>query len=372
MLDKQHKKEKYLKKIINSCSHDEILKLYISAINQKNLKLLKYLIKFNTEEYDFIRLMYNENGLSKNRLKFILRHQNGPFRISKDLIQTLIDDYSSLLDTIFKNFHIYDINFILDCCLYYKNKIPLSSLELCQKILKYEKDDFEYYLKDFYDKSNGLLLYACHAENELLLKCLIQNELTDCENNKYDKYDMSPLCYACEKSNETIVKHLIDYGFDVNDGYYYTPLISACKSNKEKIVKCLIEHGADVNKASYKEIELGGDFYYKKNKYPLTVACKKGNEGIVKCLIENGANGNISNLKGETPLLIACGNNNEGIVKYLIENIKNIDDREKNEALYIACKNRYETIVKILIKHNANVKIKMKYEAPIILSCEKQ
>ena len=94
--------------------------------------------------------------------------------------------------------------------------------------------------------------------------------------------------------------------------YEETPLYWACYRNNLEIVKLLLKNGAkeSVNKAGeYEET-------------PLYWACYRNNLEIVKLLLKNGAKESVNKagVYGDTPLYLACYNNNPGIVKLLLEN----------------------------------------------------
>jgi len=111
-----------------------------------------------------------------------------------------------------------------------------------------------------------LILLLKNNGEEQIIKNLIDH---GSNLNEKTRYRMSPLCFACEKENETAVKYLIDYGCDVNYGHYFTPLASSCKNNNLNIVKCLIEHGANINKIIYKFDDNGVEVEWD---CPLTIA----------------------------------------------------------------------------------------------------
>ncbi|KAG4095065.1 ankyrin repeat-containing domain protein [Neocallimastix lanati (nom. inval.)] len=105
--------------------------------------------------------------------------------------------------------------------------------------------------------------------------------IANIKNSRYTRkiWDKTPLCIACEKRNEKIIKYLVEQGTDVNKGNNRaeTPLHDACNNENEDLIKYLVEHGADINKENIN------------NEIPLFIACERGIEKIIKYLVEHGA-----------------------------------------------------------------------------------
>jgi len=272
---------------------------------------------------DIFTSILEKDELNDKRIKFILRNEKGSLRISSSLIENLIfGEYIFLLDIIFSNLKLFDNEFILNCCVCYKYKKPLSNSELEKLISKYNissDDECKVYLND-----TDYLLIACKNENERYVNFLIENRIKLDDKNNI-------LCEAYKHNNINIVKRLIDYGLHVEGGLYIesgysiegeTPLTNACFLRNAAIIKLLLENDVDVNREIRKDIRndnknekdnndddvndddindddvndddvnnyfdsdgdelpyLGFNVYY-----PLTIACEKNNEAIVKLLI---------------------------------------------------------------------------------------
>lgn len=81
----------------------------------------------------------------------------------------------------------------------------------------------------------------------------------------------------------------------------------ACGTENESIVKHLVSNGADVNLCDFAGVS------------PLYIACLKGHDNIVQILLSNGANINLWTKYGSSPLYIAFAFRNCEIVKTLLE-----------------------------------------------------
>ncbi|KAL6589059.1 ankyrin repeat-containing domain protein, partial [Neocallimastix sp. 'constans'] len=119
-----------------------------------------------------------------------------------------------------------------------------------------------------------------NAHYQILTKHFIERDLGDTPLGCVIKiWDKTPLCIACEKRNEKIIKYLVEQGTDVNKGNNRaeTPLHDACNNENEDLIKYLVEHGADINKENIND------------EIPLFIACERGIEKIIKYLVEHGA-----------------------------------------------------------------------------------
>jgi len=416
--------DKYLNAIIDNNGNEEtlnlinfekfnkfevIFQLTLLAIDNENKVLLNYLLNKHIEQYypseDIVQYIYKKDELNKKRINFIIKNENKSFRLSSSLIKELINqENETMLDEIFSNLMFFDNQFIIECCIYNKNKVPLSVSDLDSKIDKYKIFNIDH--KKYYAYNIIKYMYiACENNNIKFLKFLIHNVI----NIEY--FNLNTLCKLMEDKKLSIMNYLINYGMDVNkkesalidiDGKNYdsnlvTPLIVACRYSKEKLVECLIEHGANVNEVmkdgntaltvscSYNEenkneniikylIDHGADVNKKGNQYmaingekysdgkykigvtPLIIACKYGYEMVKKYLVNHGANVNEAMEDGNTALIVACKyneeNENENIIKYLIDNGANVNEKG-NQCIKINRENYYDG----------------KYKIPLIIAC---
>ena len=114
--------------------------------------------------------------------------------------------------------------------------------------------------------------------------------------SNYKKYGASPLCFAAETGNDSMVRLLLEAGEDVNqssnDGT--TPLMTACfLSTAPAVVKILLAHRANVNATNDRATTA------------LLLASQKGNAAIVRLLLEAGAKVNVKSASGNTPIGLA-------------------------------------------------------------------
>ena len=119
-----------------------------------------------------------------------------------------------------------------------------------------------------------------------------------------------PLRSAANHGNINAVKHLIDFGADVNikSTTGVTPLLLACKGNHLDIVDILLKYAAHVNvETDEKET-------------PLTASCTNGNLQIVNSLLWNSTVPDLDqqNHTGKRPLEIAIDNYHFEIAMALI------------------------------------------------------
>ncbi|OUM61484.1 hypothetical protein PIROE2DRAFT_12481, partial [Piromyces sp. E2] len=246
----------------------------------------------------------------------------------------LMDNWT-LLNILFKYSRFFDTEVIIEFCLCYKNKQPLSKNDLENIISKYKIEP---------DYEGDYLYQACKKRNDKMVKFLIEHGVN---TNEEIHFSNLPLTLAsedgnlaivkllvehavsCENGHEDIVKYLVEKGADINeDG----PLVKACEKGNESIVKYLIEHGVDINQTRYFDTSL-------------SLAIRYEHENIIQYLIAHGADVNKSG-----PLVYACGNGNEALVKYLVERGAKVNQNDdfRTSPLIEACRFGYENIVKYL------------------------
>lgn len=124
-------------------------------------------------------------------------------------------------------------------------------------------------------------------------------------------------CYASVEPELTLairqgrlseVRTLLSEGANVNardEGEEQTPLMWAVQMNNETMVRVLLEAGAAVNSAD------------NSGRTALMFAASKGNPEIVQMLLNWGADVRVRNAAGVTALTIANSNRHFGIVKLL-------------------------------------------------------
>jgi len=379
---------------IKESSNNYKIELFIKDIDNRDLENLKISInnikKINAKKIDIPLELYENGFLTSDRLNFIIKNCKDILYISSSLQKILIKNNEiQLLQIIFDNFKFYDNEFIKTLLHQYKNKSSTSITNLNEIISKDQyKISTDHSKEDFQD----YFVKACEYEFENIIKYFIEH---GADVNKVNKYNITPLFFACKSGNENLVKYLIEHGADIKivDIHGYSPLFMACQSGNENLVKYLVEIGAYVNKANGNKetplycacekgnikiakylIEHGADIKIVdiRGYSPLFMACESGNENLVKYLVEVGADINKESYSGKTPLFMACESGNANLVKYLVElgiDIT-IEDTRDETALFIACRDGNEKIVKYLVEHGADINKKNQWaETPLFFAC---
>lgn len=178
----------------------------------------------------------------------------------------------------------------------------------------------------------------------------------------------TPLIYAVARSNQEIVKLLVEAGASVNETNKHgaTALFHTFYTKDLEIIRYLISNGADINKPDNKGSTLVGN------------CCSLGKLDLIALLFELGANFNVIDGVGQPAIYLAAmtetNSNKQGLVKYLVEqgvdiNIKN---KKGDTPLHKACFWGQSNIVKLLIHNGANVTIKNNMnDDPITVACKK-
>jgi len=260
----------------------------------RNKEKIKYLYdknnKCNTEK-DIIYEMNNQTLLKSERLKILIKLCTPILNTSSSLIKRLMKENSKeILEILFKNhYRFIDRYIIIDFLNYYKNQIPISTVELFVKINN-EKYTISTDIKKHY---NYNYYFYCSYQ--------------------YNSYYY--LFNVCESGNKAALKFLLEHGANINieniEGE--TPLFTACKNGNTNLVQYLVEKGADINKEN------------RKGETPLFNPCSSENINLVQYLVEKGAKVNKKSYYDKTPLFLACKNGNEDLVNYLIDHIPDED-----------------------------------------------
>ena len=204
------------------------------------------------------------------------------------------------------------------------------------------------------------LLQAVHAQN--LITAIEAKDYASVEGqlqsgakvNKPVKSGQFPLWVAVWNNDTAMVKLLLKYGADVNqgfkakDGQKITCLDIACQEGLEAVVRLLVEGGAGVDIKS-----VGGHT-------PLRVAARNGRTEIVKYLVAKGAEIDTKGNDLATPLEHAAGKGHLEIVAFLLEQGANINhqDKDRDCPLGEAAKGGREEVVKYLLAKGADTSLK--------------
>ncbi|KAG4097117.1 ankyrin repeat-containing domain protein [Neocallimastix lanati (nom. inval.)] len=262
---------------------------FIKAIDSSNINKIKSLAKNNNNDKnkrDIVSEIYIENKLTPERLKYIIEINIKELYISSFLIKELINkDEFELLELIFNNLKFYNNEFMKWLLHQYKNKTPISLMDLNQEISN-EKFKIS---TDIYDYNSSItyLNEAIKVGNKHIIHYLIEHVV---DINKENVDGESPIFFGLEEHGVDITKEDRDGG---------TPLFDACYDGNKELVQYLVEElRADINK----EVEDGFT--------PLFCACQSGNNNLVKYLVEElGADINKEDRDGRTPLFDACYKN---------------------------------------------------------------
>ena len=155
------------------------------------------------------------------------------------------------------------------------------------------------------------------------------------------------LLKACRNGVLDKVIYLIeDNAVDIEckDRYDQTPLSFACENGHLEVVKFLVKHNADIES---KDI-LG--------RTPLSYACSLGNLEVVKFLVEHSADVDSKDKNGKTPLIHAGAllwrSNRLPIVLLLIEHNAKVDQHTSGEA-------QHYLILRKALRQSGSVKFKV-------------
>lgn len=193
-----------------------------------------------------------------------------------------------------------------------------------------------------YDKyENTPLEYACLCGNYSMVKFIAENE-----KSPYFSQDNS-LFYAAAYGDRGIIRCLIENGYDINmkDGYGGNALEWAAQENRISNAKMLIEGGCDVN-------NLNGD-----GMTALYTACAEGNTDMARLLLDNNAEPDRT--EDATPLIIASCYGKIECVKLLLEHGTDVNtiDNEGRTALFYAMAYRQDKVEKLLSDNGASYDI---------------
>ncbi|KAF0693396.1 Aste57867_15649 [Aphanomyces stellatus] len=131
---------------------------------------------------------------------------------------------------------------------------------------------------------------------------------------------------ACSNGNLNACKYLFMNGMYLNEPNKrgHTPLYYAADCGNLSLVKWMVSNGADIDtdysrKASSSTASADGDRRYDQAFTPLQVACVKGHVDIVDFLVECNADLGGCSLHGVTALHFACHQGQKAIAKVLLE-----------------------------------------------------
>jgi len=216
---------------------------------------------------------------------------------------------------------------------------------------------------------------------------LLKTNLEDNNGNRVEE-GIPPLHQACEKGLEIKVKLFLDYGEDVNllDKYDNSPLHYACTYDRINVVKILLQHpNININIKCFKS-----------RITPFLCAAYNKNIKMMELLLDKGANINACDSNGASALFNLCKKENKDVFKFLLDRHINAKIQDKSgmtilhliavsgekdlaplilqydpsiidyqdiygrTALHYASINNNQEAIKFFLQNNANVKLKDK------------
>ena len=172
------------------------------------------------------------------------------------------------------------------------------------------------------------LLYNYVSDNNTIFYNLCLNRISNIFHISARENKFYPLIFYYERIIDMFPS---SNPFDIPDKYNRTPLHYACYYSHKKFAEILIDFGCQINVTDVH------------NNTPLHLAVLSGNHALVKKLIINGANKNIVNDKNKKPIDLAKENNNFLLIDLLSDKglfsfkaIQSIKNQEKDSILLIS------------------------------------
>ncbi|KAH9055788.1 ankyrin repeat-containing domain protein [Lactarius deliciosus] len=191
--------------------------------------------------------------------------------------------------------------------------------------------------------------------------------------NARDKYQATPLHFACSHGNFETALVLLDHGAEVNarNDNGQTPLHSISPSSfssaddNSRLAQLLLEHGADVNardKDQETPLHLACSMLMIETvqETPLHAACSLGNFEIALVLLDHGADIWAQNADGQIPLHSVrrspFHSEHGYLARLLLECGVDVNAQDKNQEtpLHLASYRSLPMIVEVLLDHGAD------------------
>lgn len=193
---------------------------------------------------------------------------------------------------------------------------------------------------------NGTGLYGLHAallcgahEN---VPSIIQS---GCDVNALDRRGLTPLVYAAETGDLSLVKMLLEAGADPNlhSQKWQLALAAAYDKQGQLVHDLLVQYGGGLQAMKERQVSA------------LVHACSRGDESLVRTLVANGADVNAASSAG-TALYRACQQGSEQIVQLLLENNADagLTGGTYGFPLQAACISGHASIVELLLEAGAD------------------
>jgi len=223
-----------VKYYIKSIEHTNLNKFILGACENKDPKVIEYLIEYFKID---VNLIYNNNDTSLLKYAYDLHN----YCVFETLLKLGANPNKLYIFTLGK----YKMTFAHVFCIH-------GSIENIKLLINYNVN-----LQINDDHGCKPIYYVCNEQylNQDLMTQLLSNDVdvnSICDNN-----GNMPIHLAAQNNNVSLLKYLIRSGANVNSiGHMnYTPLHYACTNENIDIIQLLVKSGADVNACAYSFID---------------------------------------------------------------------------------------------------------------------
>lgn len=195
------------------------------------------------------------------------------------------------------------------------------------------------------------LMYAAEEGQLSVVQFLIEK---GAKVNQQDKEGRTALAYAAEERQTEVVRFLLDKGADLalRDNNGHSALDHAAEENAEGVVKLLL-----TTKEGAKQV--------RENASILINASEEGALPVVRQLKEAGANINAADEDGTTPLMAASEEGQEQVVQYLLSAGAEVNAKTKQgwTALSYAARENQPEAIRLLLAKKADIEARCTYRS---------
>lgn len=195
------------------------------------------------------------------------------------------------------------------------------------------------------------LMYAAEEGQTSVVQLLVEK---GAKVNQQDKNGRTALSYAAGERQTEVVRFLLDRGADVNllDHNGNSALDFAARENAGEVVKLLL---------NTKE----GAQQLRKNGSILVEASEEGALSVVRQLKEAGANVNATDEDGTTPLMAAAEEGQEQVVEYLLSVGAEVNAKTKEgwSPLLFAARENQPAVIRLLLAKKADLEARCTYRS---------
>lgn len=228
-------------------------------------------------------------------------------------------------------------------------------------------------------------LHAAAEEGQLeVVKMLLG---MNADLSQVDEHGRTALTYAAEEGQLSVVQLLVEKGAKVNqkDDEGRTALFYAAEEGQAGVVRFLLDKGADLSlldKNGYSALDyaaeenagevvktlLGtkeGASLVRGNASILVNASEEGALAVVRQLKEAGANVNAADENGHTPLMAAAEEGQEQVVEYLLSVGAEVNAKTKEgwTALLLAAQENQPDVIRLLLAKKADLEARCTYRS---------